>query len=656
MYAVIIRDELGDFQLHLDAASRGETIRDREGLFKAAENLLAQLEAYVDDLFSSSNMADKAVTKTVQRSLKVIDDVKNSRDNAAFAAPRKPTSSLLAPYVKRCLGFLVIVRDCNALAWADNYLKPYVDDQTDDEDQLWRPKVDKHYPFGTIKSQFVNYTSYSNEGSISVKEVKLTIFARVGKGKVTIPSDDQEKLKAEQVKLKAEQEKKGDEAAAGQDEPTEIGVFRVRNVEDPREDVSRETVCGWYENKDSGVVCSSESPGCKYVPMKFDIPAEGSTLSLDFTKLLEFDLQELRQTKQQKLSDNHDKVKYAVCFIKPTPKRATGEEGTAGDDSSELKDADAKSRSFTKALCSKEDPKLTVVFDDQFEDEDTSDDSSDEDDDESGGSFDFNNYDDDDDDDGKGDEENATGRFEYDSEDELFQVAADGVPLCGQGHRMNFSDLDEGDYAYGWVCNFCSRHSNGNRWVCQPCTDDYCAKCTCKFGPLVRYDNYYGSMTYSECVQYATGQGTRLPTLVEVGQELKRHGEEPLFPQEDMWWPVSDEKDMWVNVGNNTKDVRLGFTTFPEWSEEDKEISQRAVIAYVRPAKEDDNDDEDDDEEEDEKEEEEEGEEKGEVEEGDEKEEEEGEEKEEEEDSTKEDGSIDDQDKQDAEESEVEED
>ena len=154
-------------------------------------------------------------------------------------------------------------------------------------------------------------------------------------------------------------------------------------------------------------------------------------------------------------------------------------------------------------------------------------------------------------------------------------------------------------------------------------------------------------MTYSECVQYATGQGTRLPTLVEVGQELKRHGEEPLFPQEDMWWPVSDEKDMWVNVGNNTKDVRLGFTTFPEWSEEDKDISQRAVIAYVRPVKEDDNDDENDDEEEDEKEEEEEG---------DEKEEEEGEEKEEEEDSTKEDGSIDDQDKQDAEESEVEED
>ena len=156
-------------------------------------------------------------------------------------------------------------------------------------------------------------------------------------------------------------------------------------------------------------------------------------------------------------------------------------------------------------------------------------------------------------------------------------------------------------------------------------------------------------MTYSECVQYATGQGTRLPTLVEVGQELKRHGEEPLFPQEDMWWPVSDEKDMWVNVGNNTKDVRLGFTTFPEWSEEDKEISQRAVIAYVRPAKEDDNDDEDDDEEEDEKgeEEEEEGEKKEEEgeeeeeEEGDEKGEEvEGEEKEEDEDSTKEDGST----------------
>jgi hypothetical protein len=122
-----------------------------------------------------------------------------------------------------------------------------------------------------------------------------------------------------------------------------IGVFRVR-YEDAGEDVSKETVWGWYEKEKA--VCSPDTDGSEFVSMKFEIPADGTTRSLDFSKLLEFDFQEEKGL---------TKVKYAICFIKPTPKSvAVVVEGAA---------ADAKAEAVVeKALCSKDDPKLTVVF------------------------------------------------------------------------------------------------------------------------------------------------------------------------------------------------------------------------------------------------------------------------------------------------------
>jgi hypothetical protein len=232
------------------------------------------------------------VIKTVQRSLKVIEDVKNSRDNAAISPPKKPIGSLLAPSVKRSLGFLVIVRDCNALAWAEEYQKPFAVDDADNEDQLFRPKVDNFYPFGTIKSQFVKYKAVANDEKVTVEPITLNIFARVGKGKVVGPSDDQEKLKVDVGKQKA-----GGVDKSAQEEPTELGVFRVRNINDAYDDVRKESVCGWYQDV-NGSICSPESPGSIFMPMKCRIPSagEGETLSLDFTKLLEFDiLQELQR-------------------------------------------------------------------------------------------------------------------------------------------------------------------------------------------------------------------------------------------------------------------------------------------------------------------------------------------------------------------------
>ena len=154
------------------------------------------------------------------------------------------------------------------------------------------------------------------------------------------------------------------------------------------------------------------------------------------------------------------------------------------------------------------------------------------------GTFDFNNYaggyneyilEDD-------NNENITGRFQYDSNDDdddnvLFKVTADGTPLCRLEHPMDFSDFEDGDYAYGWWCNFCNRHGHGFRWLCQLCSDDYCTNCACKFGPLLRDANDNGLMTYTQIAEYVRDvEGTRLPNHLEVCQELNRHGGKPLFP------------------------------------------------------------------------------------------------------------------------------
>ena len=77
---------------------------------------------------------------------------------------------------------------------------------------------------------------------------------------------------------------------------------------------------------------------------------------------------------------------------------------------------------------------------------------------------------------------NATGRLEYDSEEEIFEVATDRVPLCRQGHRMNMGTLfPEGE------CNLCVQHFHGYRWFCQSCSDHYCCQCVYKYWPLFRF-------------------------------------------------------------------------------------------------------------------------------------------------------------------------
>jgi hypothetical protein len=109
-------------------------------------------------------------------------------------------------------------------------------------------------------------------------------------------------------------------------------------------------------------------------------------------------------------------------------------------------------------------------------------------------------------------------------------------------------------------------------------------------------------MKYSDCVAYAESEGTRLPTIAEVRQELDRNGGKPLFGQEDMWWPVSDAKDTWVSVGNYESDDRLGRThdeicgVPPPWSEEDRNVAERSVIAIVRLKKENEGGDNDENE------------------------------------------------------------
>jgi hypothetical protein len=203
------------------------------------------------------------------------------------------------------------------------------------------------------------------------------------------------------------------------------------------------------------------------------------------------------------------------------------------------------------------------------------------------------------------DEEDVTGRFDYHRQRQRpFSVSSDGRPLCSESHVMEFSNNAEGDYSYGWVCNFCEKHGEGVRWVCAVCSDDYCAKCACKYGPLKRHDTYYGDLSYSECVDYAKSKGSDLPSVAQVLQEIARHGGVPLFPHEDMWWPVSDAPDTWISVGSYDHEVRLGKTHnelfgIPEWSQSSRNISEREVIAIVRPEKDRDSDDDDDDDDED---------------------------------------------------------
>eukprot|EP00597_Dinobryon_sp_UTEXLB2267_P014000 CAMPEP_0170113840 /NCGR_PEP_ID=MMETSP0020_2-20130122/10240_1 /TAXON_ID=98059 /ORGANISM="Dinobryon sp., Strain UTEXLB2267" /LENGTH=504 /DNA_ID=CAMNT_0010340497 /DNA_START=1 /DNA_END=1516 /DNA_ORIENTATION=- len=461
--------------------------------------------------------------------MKVIDEVKNSRQNASKAAPK---DSSLTSNVKPVLGFLVEVEDCNALAWAEKFKKPYQDDDDEsdkegqDEEEFWRPCVDLNYPFSTIRSLCINYKA---------DESKFYLFARVGKGKA---SEDQDKPRPE--------------------EPTEIGVFRVLgDVNDAREDVNKEPVSGWDgENGD-------------YVAMTKPIPREGEVVLFDFAELVQRDKEKIAADQSNKFPP----IKYAICFVKPSAKSTEGE-GPARN---------------KMAMCSKDDPKLIIIFDDKYEEEKKQQSDDDDSNDDSDGHFGYSETLSEDTD---SDEEGVIGRFTS-NDDTVVKVSENGVPLCENKHEMCYSDFHGGDYVFGWLCNICRRHGHGSRWVCVECVDDFCSKCACKCGPLLRYDNDYGGMKYSDCVAYAESKGTRLPTIAEVRQELGRNGGKPLFQKEDMWWPVSDAKDTWVSVGNYDPDIRLGNTHnemfgVPPWSEEDGYVAERSVIAIVRSKKNDD--------------------------------------------------------------------
>ena len=532
---------------------------DRTKLSAVADELITNLEAYADNILAAKNIADKTVARTVQKCVKLIDDVKNTKENAG-SAPKEVT---LSPNVKRSLGFLVVVEDCNALAWAESYSKPYQDNIDDDDSEesgkqqkLWRPLVYNYYPFTTIRNLFVNYND-DNDGDRASKrrEHKLSIFAHAGKAKVHVSVDAAEKPKSDEV--------------------TKVGVFRVKKPKDGRDDISKETVCGWLEDSD-GNVCGADSANAKFVEMSFPIPSAGETLTLDFSKLLEFDLAAMNRELNLSDEDNHPPLKYAVCFVcfvQPSDEKASEQ----------------------RALCSKDDPKLLVTFDDQYEeasdaDEEMSDRHSDNKINlyESEHGSDSNDF----------DPEEATGRFEYDSNG-LHRVFVYrngyGAPLCEKRHAMYLSDCEEGDYSYGWICNICDRHNQGLRWLCLKCHDDFCLKCACKNGPLLRLVDVYGTLKYSDCVALAEERNSRLSTQTEVQQELLRHGGRPLFPNEEMWWPISDEPDGWVSVGwsypnNLGRTFKEIFGMPPTWSEAEEPISGREVIAIVRPLEDEEGD------------------------------------------------------------------
>lgn len=52
------------------------------------------------------------------------------------------------------------------------------------------------------------------------------------------------------------------------------------------------------------------------------------------------------------------------------------------------------------------------------------------------------------------------------------------VPTCPTAqHPMKWSKYAEGPYRFGWVCNYCRRSAQGERWFCQICNDDLCFNC-----------------------------------------------------------------------------------------------------------------------------------------------------------------------------------
>ena len=198
-------------------------IENRASLLVLADQLLKQLEKQLDNILGNSDMANDNAAKEAQSIVKIMEEVKYARKNAANTPPSGSMSSI----VKRSLGFLVTVRDRNALAWAEEYVdqsKVAHANGGSGEAKLWRPLVDRCYPFGAIKNRVVE-----------TEPTTLNIFARV------------KKVKNQQA---------GERGKSAQEvEPKAVGVFRL-----------------------------SEPRGCIACQT---ISSEGETLSFDLSELLE---------------------------------------------------------------------------------------------------------------------------------------------------------------------------------------------------------------------------------------------------------------------------------------------------------------------------------------------------------------------------------
>jgi hypothetical protein len=106
---------------------------------------------------------------------------------------------------------------------------------------------------------------------------------------------------------------------------------------------------------------------------------------------------------------------------------------------------------------------------------------------------------------------------------------------------------------------------------------------------FVRVDNpkyQTFSRTYQECVDYATSVGGRLPTVAEVRKLLINGGNQALYDT-DMWWPVSDHDNDWVEVGTwhtlgATHEEVAGSP--PGWGLSSNPLSEKREFAMVQVA------------------------------------------------------------------------
>ena len=165
------------------------------------------------------------------------------------------------------------VRDCNALAWAEDYVDHSklllhsanrgAHNGKADVAKLWQPLVDTYYPFGAIKNRVVVVDG-------TPASMVLNIFARAKKVKAQVQASSGDK-----GKLKTEDR-----------EPKEVGVFFQ---------------CSEQENY---AICSCADTDGNNVELVKPISSEGDTLSFEFSGLLK---------------ELGSELKFSICFVKPGP-------------------------------------------------------------------------------------------------------------------------------------------------------------------------------------------------------------------------------------------------------------------------------------------------------------------------------------------------